>query len=161
MSFKQKPNLLKIVVESQFEVIYVYEFQTEANCYEDICWVSVWSYVSLWIWNQSEFSWRHSWNLSLKLYKFMSWKQKWILMKAFVESQIEVIYFYEFQTRANSDEEICWVLVWSYLNWQVWNKAEFLWRHLFSLSLKFCKFMSFKQKWILMKTFAESQFELM
>ena len=161
MIFKPKPILLKTFAASQFEVIYVSEFQTKANSYEDIFWVSVWSYVSLWIWNQSEFSWRHSWSLSLKLYKFMSWKQKWILMKAFVESQIEVIYFYEFQTRANSDEDICWVLVWSYLSWQVWNKAEFLWRHLFSLSLKFCKFMSFKQKWILMKTFAESQFELM
>ena len=33
-------------VESQFEVIYVYEFQTKANADEDICRVSVWSYIS-------------------------------------------------------------------------------------------------------------------
>ena len=37
MSFKQKRILMKTFVESQFEVIYVYEFQTTANYYEDIC----------------------------------------------------------------------------------------------------------------------------
>ena len=37
----------------------------------------------------------------------MSFKQKRILMKTFVESQFEVIYVYEFQKKANSDEDIC------------------------------------------------------
>ena len=32
---------MKAFVESQFEVIYVYKFQTKANSYEDICLVSV------------------------------------------------------------------------------------------------------------------------
>ena len=31
MSFKPKPSLLKTFVESQFQVISVYEFQTRAN----------------------------------------------------------------------------------------------------------------------------------
>ena len=42
-------------VNSQFEVMYVYEFQTKANSYEDICSVSVWSYVSLPDSNKREF----------------------------------------------------------------------------------------------------------
>ena len=44
---------MKTLVESQFEVMYVYEFQRKANSDEDICWVSVWSYVSLWVSNKS------------------------------------------------------------------------------------------------------------
>ena len=36
MSFKPKRILMKIFVESLFEVMYVYEFQTKANSYEDI-----------------------------------------------------------------------------------------------------------------------------
>ena len=37
MSFKQKQILMKTFVESQFEDMKVYEFQTKANSYEDIC----------------------------------------------------------------------------------------------------------------------------
>ena len=36
----------------------------------------------------------------------MTFKQKRILINAFVESQLEVIYFYEFQTNADSYEDI-------------------------------------------------------
>ena len=120
-------------------------------------------------------------SLSLKLSIIMIFKQNRILMKAFVEAQFEVIYVKEFQTKLNSsehlcwvsalsyvslwvskkatsDEGLCWVAVWSYLCLWVWNKSEFLWRHLLSLSLKLCKFMCFKEKWILMKTFLEPQF---
>ena len=57
-------------------------------------------------------------------------------MKTFVESQFEVMEVYEFQTKANSQEDI-------------------------GLTLKFRKFMSFKPKPILPKTFVESQFEVM
>ena len=46
---------MKTFVESQFEGMYVYEFQTKPNSYEKICWVSVWSYVSLSVSNKSEF----------------------------------------------------------------------------------------------------------
>ena len=139
----------------------VYEFQTKAICYEGICWVSVSSFLRLWVSNLSKFSWRHLLSLSFKLCKFMSFKQKRILMKTFVEPQFEVIYAYEFQTKENSDEVICWVSVWSYISLRVPNKSKSLWRHLLGLSLKLCKFTSFKQKRIFMKTFAESQFEVM
>ena len=152
---------MKTFVESQFEVIYVYEFQTKANSYEDICWVSVWSYVSLWVSNKIELLWRHLLSLSLKLCKFMSFKQKRILMEAFVESQFEVIYVYEFQIKANWYEDICWASIWSYLTLLVENKSEFLRTHLSSLTLELCKFISFKQKRILMKIFVESQFGVM
>ena len=37
MSFKAKGILMKTFVESQFEVISVYEFQTQAYSYENIC----------------------------------------------------------------------------------------------------------------------------
>ena len=37
----------------------------------------------------------------------MSFKQKRILMKTFVELQFEVMYIYEFQTKANSNEDLC------------------------------------------------------
>ena len=46
-------------------------------------------------------------SLCLKFYNFMSFKPNRILMKIFVESQFEVIYVYEFQTKANSYENIC------------------------------------------------------
>ena len=59
-------------------------------------------------------------------------------MNTFVESQFELMSVYEFQTKANSHEHI-----------------------LLSLSSKLCKFMSFKINHILMKTFVESQFEVM
>ena len=41
----------------------------------------------------------------------MSFKQKRILMKTFVESQFEIIQLYQFQTKGNSSEDICLVLV--------------------------------------------------
>ena len=161
MSFKQKRILMKTFVEPQFQVMSVSEFQTKANCDEDICLVSLSSFLRLWVWNQRKFSRRHLLSLSFKLCKFMTVKQKRILVKTFVESQFEVIQVYEFQTNANSYEDICWVSVWSYLSLWVSNKSKFWWRHLLSLSLKLCKFTSFKQKRIFMKTFAESQFEVM
>ena len=160
-SFKKKRILMKKFVEPQFEVIYVYDFQTKANSNEDICWVSVWSFLTLWVSNKSEFSWRHLLSLSLKFFNFMSFKQKRILMKTFVESQFEVIYVYEFQKKANSDEDICWASVWSYVSLWISNKSEFLWRYPLSLSLKLSKFTSFKKNRILIKTFVESQFEVM
>ena len=160
MSFKQKRILMKTFVEPHFEVIQVYEFQTKANFYEDICWVSVWSNLGLQLSKKTEFLWRHLLSRSLKLSKFSSFKPKRILMNTFVESQFEVIYVYEFQTKANSYEDICWVSVWSYVSLSVSNQSEFSWTHLLSLSLKLSMFMSFKQKRILMKTFVESQFEV-
>ena len=91
----------------------------------------------------------------------MSFKQNWIMMNTFVESQFEVMYVYEFQTKANSDKDICWVSIWNYVSVWVSNKRELLWRQLVSFSLKLCKFMSFKQKVIPMKTFVECQFQVM
>ena len=89
--FKPKWILMKTFVEYQFRVIWVYEFHTKGNFSEDIFWVSVWNYVSLWLSNKSEFLWRQLLSVSLKLYKFRSFKQKRFLMKAFVECQVEVI----------------------------------------------------------------------
>ena len=117
--------------------------------------------VSLWVSNQIKLLRRHMLSLSLKLCKFMSFKQKRILMEAFVESQFEVIYVYEFQIKPNWYEDISWASIWSYLTLWVENKSEFLRRHLSSFTLELCKFMSFKQKRILMKTFVESQFGVM
>ena len=161
MSFKQQRILMNTFVESYFRVLWDYEFHTKENSAEDICWVSVWSCLCLWVSNKSEFLCTHLLSLSLKLFKFTSFKQNLILMNTFVESQFEVIYVYEFQTKANSYEDICWVSVWSYVSLWLSNKSEFWWRHLLSLSLKLCKFMSFKQKRILMKTFVEPHFEVM
>ena len=135
--------------------------QTKANSYEDIRSVSFWSYVNLWLSNKIQFLRRHLLSLSLKLCKLMSFKQKRILMAAFVESQFEVIYVYEFQIKANWYEDICWASIWSYVTLWVENKSEFLRSHLSSLTLELCKFTSFKQKQILMKTFFESQFRVM
>ena len=84
---------MKTFVESQFEVTWVYVFQTKANSYEDICCASVWM-----------------------LCMFMSFEQKGILMQISVVSQFEVMYVYEFQTNHNSYEDICWVSAWSYLS---------------------------------------------
>ena len=151
---------MKTFVESHFEVIYVYQFQTKANSYEDISWGLIWSYLSWRVSNKTEFLWTHLLSLSLKLSMFMSFKQKPILMKTFVEPQFEVIYVYDFQTKANSYEDICWVSVWSFLSLWVSNKSEFSWRHLLSLSLKLSMFMSFKKKRILMNPLLESQFEV-
>ena len=135
-------------------------FQTKVDTDEDISWASVSSCVSLWVWNKSQFLPRHILDLSLKLRKFMSFKPKWILLKTFFESQFEVIYVYEFQIRGNSYEGICWVSFWRYVSLCIWNQSEFSWRHLLSLSLKFHKFMCFKQERNLMKAFVESQFEV-
>ena len=140
--------------------MWVFEFQTKPNSYDDICWVSVWSYVSLWVHNKREFLRRHLLSNSLNLCKFMSFTQKRIFMEAIVDSQLEVIYVYEFQTKEDSYEDICWASVWSYLSLRVSNQSKFSRRHLLSLSLKLFKFTSFKQKLVFMKTFVESQFEV-
>ena len=160
MSFKEKPFLVKAFVECQVEVISVYEFQTKLDSYEDISWALVWSCVSFWFSNKSQFLRRHILDLSLKLRKFMSFKPKWILLKAFVQSQCEGLYVYQFQTKANSYEDICSVPVWSYLSLRVSNNSESLSRHLLSLSLKLYKFMIFKQKRFLLKAFVECQVEV-
>ena len=60
-----------------------------------------------------------------------------------------------------SYEDICWVSFSSYLSFWISNKREFFWRQLLSLSLKLSMFTSFTQNRILMKTFAETQFEVM
>ena len=49
----------------------------------------------------------------------MSFKEKRILMNKFVESEFEVTYLYEFPRKANSSEDISWVLVWSNLSLRV------------------------------------------
>ena len=135
--------------------------QTKANSYEDICWAWIWSYVSWWIWNKSEFSWRYSLSLSLKLSKFTSFKQNPILMKKFVESQFEVIKLYYLERKADSYEDISWASVWSYVSLWVSNKSEYLRRHILGLSLNLPKFMSFKPKPSFLKTFVESHFDVM
>ena len=146
MNFKQNRILMMTFVESQFGVMSVYEFITKGNSYEDICWVSVWSYESLWVSNKSEFLWRHSLSLSLHLFKFMNFKQNQILMMTFVESQFGVMSAYLFQTKASSYEDICWVSVSSYVSLWVSNKSRFLWRHLLSLSLELFKLNEFETK---------------
>ena len=90
----------------------------------------------------------------------MSLKRKWILMETFVEPLFVLMLVYEFQAKENSSEDICWGSVSSYVNLWVSNKSEFLWINLLSLILKLCNFVKFKQKRILMKTFIESQFEV-
>ena len=134
--------------------------QTKANSYEDICWAWIWSYVSWWISNKSEFSWRYSLSLSLKLSKFTSFKQNPILMNTFVESQFEVIKLYYLERKADSYEGISWASVWSHVSLWVSKKSEVPSRHLFSFSLVFCKFMSSKQNPILTKTNFTSQFQV-
>ena len=116
MSFKVKRILVNKFVESQFGVMYLYEFPTKASSYEDICWAWLWSYVTWWVSNKSEFLWRHLLSLSLKLSKFTSFQQKPILMKRFIESDFEVMSVYQFQTKVNSSEDICWISVWSYVS---------------------------------------------
>ena len=126
-----------------------------------MCWVSVWSYVSLLFSNKIGFLWRHFLSFSLELCKFTTWKQKSILTKTYFRSQFEVTEVYEFQTKAKSSEDICWVLVWGYVSLWISNKSEFWWINFLSLSLKLCKFMSYKQRRILMKTFIELDSEVM
>ena len=101
----------------------VYEFQTKGNSDEDIRWASVWGYVSLWVATKSELLWIHLFSLSLKFFTFMSFKSEQILTKTFVESQFQVFQVYDFQTKANSDEDISWLSVWSYLSLRVSNKS--------------------------------------
>ena len=91
MSFTQKLILIRTLLESQFEVIKVFEFHTKPNFYEDICWVSVSTYLSLPVSNKNEFLWRHLLSRTLKLCKLMSFKPREILMKKFVENQFEVM----------------------------------------------------------------------
>ena len=160
-NFKKNRALMKALVLCQFEVLYVYEFETKANSYEDICWASVRSYIILWVSNKIEFWWTHLLSLSLKSCMFMSFKQKRIRIKTFVESQFEIMSVYEFQTKANYYEDNCWASVWFYVSLWVSKKMELLWRYFLSLSWRLCKFMSFKQKVILMKTFVECQFQVM
>ena len=160
MSFKQNRILMKAFVGSQFEVMKVYEFQTKANFYQDICWISVWSYISLLVSNKSEFIWRQLLGLSLKLCKFTCFKKKRILMKTFFGSQFEVTWLYEFQTKAKSDEDSSSVSVRNYVSLLVSNKSQFLWNDLLSLSLNLSNSTSFKQNRIPMKTFTGSQFEV-
>ena len=140
--------------------MWVYEFHTKANFYGGICWFSVWSYLSLWVSKKRGFLWRHLLTLTLELLKFTSFKKMRIFTKTFVEPQFEVMWVSEFQTKANCDEDICLVSLWSFLRLWVWNQSKFSRRHLLSLSFKLCKFMTFKQKQILVKTFVESQFEI-
>ena len=161
MSFQQKRVLLNKLIESQFEVMYIYEFQRKANSHEDISWVSVWSYLSWRVTTKTEFLYRHLLSLSLKLCKFLSFKQKQIRMKTFVESEFQIMSVYEFQTKANYYEDNCLASVWSYVSLWVSNKIELLWRGLLSLSWRLCRFMSFQQKRILMNKFVESHFEIM
>ena len=101
----------------------VYEFQTKGNSDEDIRWASVWGYVSLWVATKSELLWIHLFSLSLKFFTFMSFKSEQILTKTFVESQFQVFQVYDFQTKANSDEDISWLSVWNYLSLRVSNKS--------------------------------------
>ena len=54
-------------------------------------------------------------SLSLKLSKSRSFKQNRIPMKTFVESQLEVMQVYRFQTKVDSYEDIRWASAWSYL----------------------------------------------
>ena len=135
-------------------------FQTRANSYEGICWVLVWSYFSLRVSNKTEFLWRHLLSLSLNLCKFMSFKQKRFLVKAFAECQVEFIYVYEFQTKVDSYEGISWASFWNFLSLWVSNKSQFWWRHLLNFGLKISKLKSFKEKRILIKKFVKCQFEV-
>ena len=155
MSFKQKPFRMKTFVESQFEIISVYEFPTKANSYKGICWVSVLSYVILSVSNKSDLWWRHFWSsvwsyLSLRV----SCKTEF-LWRRLLSLSLKLSTFTTFK------QDICWFAVWSYVSLWVSNKNEFLGRHFFSLTLKLFKFTSYNQNWILMKTFVESQFEVM
>ena len=140
--------------------MWVYEFHTRANFYGGICWFSVWSYLSLWISKKRGFLWRHLLRLSLELLKFTSLKQMRIFTNTLVDSQFEVMRVSQFQTKANCYEDICLVSVWTFLRLWLWNQSKFSRRHLLSLSFKLCKFMTFQQKRILMKTFVECQFEI-
>ena len=54
--------------------------------------MSVWRYVNLLVSNKSKFLWRHLLIFSLKLCNFMIFKQKLILIKAFVESQFSHLF---------------------------------------------------------------------
>ena len=161
MNFKKKRILMKAFVEAQFRVMLVYEFHTNGNSFEDVCWVSVWSYLSLRVFKKSQFLWRHSLSPTLKLCHFISFKQKWILLKTFVESQFEVMSINKLEKNANFDEHISWASVCSCVSLWVSNKSQFLRRHILGLSLKVHKLISFEPKWILLKTFVESQFEVM
>ena len=116
MSFKQKRILMKTFADSPFRVMSVYELHTYGTSSEDICWVSVLSYLRLRVSNKREFLWRPLLSLTLKLSKITSFKHDRIFMKTFVDSQFEVMLVCEFQTKANSYEDICWASLWSYVS---------------------------------------------
>ena len=159
-TFKQKRILTEAFVESQFQAIWVYEFQTETKSDVDIFWISVWSYLSLRVSNEIASAWRRLLSLSLKLCKVTSFKQNRILMKAFVKPQLEVMSVYEFQINATFYEDICSVSVWSYVGFWVSNQRIFWLRYFLSLSFELSEFMSFIQQVFLLKTFVASQFEV-
>ena len=161
MGFKPKRILMKTFVESQFVVMYVYEFLTKANSYENICLVSLWSYLSLRVSTKTEVFWRHLLSLSLKLYELNISNKIELIWRRLLSLSLKLSYFMSFETKANSFEDICWVSVSSYLILWVSNKRGFFWRRLLSLNLNLYKFTSFKQKRILMKTFAGSQLEVL
>ena len=158
MNLKPERILMKTFAGSKFRVIWGYDFQRTGNSSEDICSLQVWSYLNLRVSNKSKFFWRNLLSFSLKLGNLTSFKQKRILLRTFLESQFEVMLVYDFKTKGNSYETICWVSVQSYLILRLSNETDFRWRHFLSLSLKLCKFMGFKVKRILMKTFVETQF---
>ena len=54
MSFKQNRTLMKTIVDSQFEVMSDYEFHTKPISYEGISWVSVLSYLRLFVLSKGE-----------------------------------------------------------------------------------------------------------
>ena len=90
-SLKNQQIFMKTLLESQFEVIEVYIYQTKADSYKDISWASARCCVSFWVSNKSQFLRRHILGLSLKLRKFMSSIPKRILLRTFVESKFEVM----------------------------------------------------------------------
>ena len=82
-------------------------------------------------------------------------------MKTFVESQFEVLSVNEVETEANFYEDISWASVCSCVSLWVSNKSQFLWRDILGLSLKLHNSINFEPKWLLLKTYVESQFEVM
>ena len=110
--------------------------QTKAKCYEHICSVTVWSYVSLWVAKKTN------------SYEDICW----VSVPSYLSLRVS--------NKAHSHEDICWPSVSSYVSLWISNKSEFWWRHLLSVGLELCKFMNFKQKRFLPKIFFRSQFKV-
>ena len=91
MGFQQKASSYEDICRVSVWSYLGFRVSKKKNPDEDICWVSVWSYVNLWLSNKSEFLWKRFLTLSFKLCKFMNFKTKLIFMKTFVESHFEVI----------------------------------------------------------------------